>query len=118
MEEKDLQQYAEIKTLLTDLVTKNPDLEEIKIVFNSAMKETNQFASYQFPTKLFDEDIYNAIKEYAEVDYELTKKKLYQVGQTTKLDFFETKANTKLAEYNYQHSLDFLESMVNDQYGI
>ena len=118
MEEKDLKQYADIKRILDDLVSKNPELKEIKIAFDSTMKGNNQFASYQFPINLFDENMYNTIKEYAKVDYIITKQNLYEVGTNTKFNFLETRTNEKLAEYNYEHSLDFLESMTSDQYGI
>ena len=113
MEEKDLKQYNEIKQILEYLQSK--DLNEIKIVFNSSkLDDKAVFASYQFPINLYNEQLYNDLKEYAQLDYEITKRNYMDVEKNTKFNFVETNTNLTLANYNYEHSLEFLESMQNN----
>lgn len=101
-------QYNEIKQKIESLKDK---FEEIKIVFKSSDIEEESFSSYQFPINKYDENTYQTIKKYAELDYEISKRNMNRLGRTTKLKFIDPTNNIMVDLYDYHHSLDFLERM-------
>ena len=111
MEEQDIKQFNDIKQFID---TYKQKVSEIKIVFQSSENEkNNSFASYQFPTNTYNENVYNTLKKYAELDYEINKRNHNEVGTITNFKFYDSKNNTYIGLYNYSHSLEFLDSMID-----
>ena len=106
----DEMQYNKIKQIID---TFNENLEDVKVVFksNDIENEEISFSSYQFPVSKYDENMFETLKKYAELDYEISKRNDYNVGKTTKFKFVDPKNNTMIGLYEYQHTLEFLDQM-------
>ena len=106
----DEMQYNQIKQIIDAFSEK---LEDVKVIFksNDIEDEEVSFASYQFPVSKFDENVYETLKKYAELDYEISKRNDLNVGKSTKFKFVDPKSNTMVGIYNYQHTLEFLDQM-------
>ena len=113
MDEMDIKKYNDIKKIID---TYKQIVPEIKIVFQSNENEkNNSFASYQFPTDKYNEDVYNILKKFAELDFEINKRNNNKVGTVTNFRVYDAINNTAIGLYNYHHSLEFLDSMIDKQ---